>query len=77
MILITLALSVFKVLLLFFQKEKLKCQKDYMESVKRLEEQSAGKQEKHGHRKVKFGPSDDDGSDQKSNSEVLHNHSFT
>ncbi|KAK6130142.1 hypothetical protein DH2020_036121 [Rehmannia glutinosa] len=49
------------------EMEKLKCQKDYMESVKRLEEQAA-KQEKQGHRKVKVGPSEDD-IDPKSNSE--------
>ncbi|KAI3453539.1 hypothetical protein Pfo_010202 [Paulownia fortunei] len=50
------------------EKEKLKCQKDYMESVKGLEEQWEAKQEKHGHRKVKVGASDD-GIDQKSKSE--------
>ncbi|KAG8382347.1 hypothetical protein BUALT_Bualt05G0067900 [Buddleja alternifolia] len=50
------------------EKEKLMYQKDYMESVKKLEEQRAAKQEKHGHRKVKVGPSDDD-VDQKSISE--------
>lgn len=48
----------------------MKCQKDYAESIKKLEEQWAEKQEKHGQRKVKFGPVDD-GIDQKSNSEVL------
>ncbi|KAK4488197.1 hypothetical protein RD792_003940 [Penstemon davidsonii] len=34
------------------EKEKLKYQKDYMESVKKLEEQRATKQEKHGHQKL-------------------------
>ncbi|XP_011069997.1 kinesin-like protein KIN-UB isoform X1 [Sesamum indicum] len=48
------------------EKEKLRCQKDYLESVKRLEEQWKEKQEKHGHGKVKLGPSDD-GIEQKSN----------
>ncbi|KAK6117138.1 hypothetical protein DH2020_049183 [Rehmannia glutinosa] len=58
------------------EMEKLKCQKDYIESVKRLEEQAA-KQEKQGHRKVKVGPSED-GIDPKSNSELLRlNKSFT
>lgn len=51
------------------QKEKMKYQKDYMESVKRPEEQWAAKQEKHGPRKVKVGPSDN-GIDKKSNQEV-------
>lgn len=51
-----------------FEKEKLQCQKDYMESVKRLEEQSAAKQENHGHRKVKVGLFDN-GTDQKLNSQ--------
>ncbi|KAL8520403.1 hypothetical protein ACS0TY_011070 [Phlomoides rotata] len=41
------------------EKEKHKSQKDYMELVKRIEEQSTRKQEKHGHQEVKFGPSDD------------------
>ncbi|GFP86470.1 armadillo repeat-containing kinesin-like protein 3 [Phtheirospermum japonicum] len=49
-------------------EEKLKCQKEYKESVKKLEEEWAAKQEKHGHRKVKFGPSND-GVDPKSNLE--------
>lgn len=44
-----------------------------MESVKRLEEQSAAKQENHGHRKVKVGLFDN-GTDQKLNSQVLHGH---
>ncbi|KAL0373103.1 UNVERIFIED_CONTAM: Kinesin-like protein KIN-UB [Sesamum calycinum] len=48
------------------EKEKLRCQTDYVESVKRLEEQWKEKQEKHGHGKVKLGQSDD-GIDQKSN----------
>lgn len=47
----------------------MKYQKDYMESVKRPEEQWAAKQEKHGPRKVKVGPSDN-GIDKKSNQEV-------
>ncbi|KAL2516815.1 Armadillo repeat-containing kinesin-like protein 3 [Abeliophyllum distichum] len=51
------------------EKEKLKYQKDYAESIKKLEEQWAAKQEKHGHRKVKVGQADD-GIDQKSNSEL-------
>lgn len=51
-----------------FEKEKVKCQKDYMESVKRLEEQSAAKQETNGHRKLKVGLSDN-GTDQKLNSQ--------
>ncbi|KAH6820558.1 armadillo repeat kinesin 3 [Perilla frutescens var. hirtella] len=51
-----------------FEKEKVKCQKDYMESVKRLEEQSAAKQENNGHKKFKDGLSDN-GTDQKSNSQ--------
>ncbi|KAL2543614.1 Armadillo repeat-containing kinesin-like protein 3 [Forsythia ovata] len=51
------------------EKEKLKYQKDYADSIKKLEEQWAAKQEKHGHRKVKVGQADD-GIDQKSNSEL-------
>ncbi|XP_073302896.1 kinesin-like protein KIN-UB isoform X2 [Primulina huaijiensis] len=48
--------------------EKLKYEKDYMESVKKLEEQWAIKQEKHGQQKVKVGPSEN-GIDQRSNAE--------
>ncbi|KAL0445899.1 UNVERIFIED_CONTAM: Kinesin-like protein KIN-UA [Sesamum latifolium] len=52
------------------EKEKLRCQTDYVESVKRLEQEWKEKQEKHGHGKVKVGPSDD-GTDQKSNGATL------
>ncbi|XP_057775641.1 kinesin-like protein KIN-UB isoform X1 [Salvia miltiorrhiza] len=45
-----------------------KCQKDFMESKKRLEEQSSVKKENHGQRKVNVGVSDN-GTDQKSNSQ--------
>ncbi|XP_042006730.1 kinesin-like protein KIN-UA isoform X2 [Salvia splendens] len=48
--------------------EKLKCQKDYAESLKRLEKQSAVKQEKYGQQKVNVGLSDY-GIDQKSKSQ--------
>lgn len=41
------------------EKERLKHQKDYMESVKKLEEQRVINQEKHGEARVKFGPQDD------------------
>ncbi|KAL3645606.1 hypothetical protein CASFOL_010786 [Castilleja foliolosa] len=50
------------------EKEKLKCQKEYKESVKKLEEEWDAKLEKHGHRKVKIEPSNA-GTDPKSNSE--------
>lgn len=65
-------------IMLFFvlQKQKLKCQKDYAESLKRLEKQSAVKQEKYGQQKVNVGLSDY-GIDQKSKSQVLCNHLFT
>lgn len=33
----------------FFQKERLKCQMDYMESVKQLEEKLVLNQQKHDH----------------------------
>ncbi|KZV19446.1 armadillo repeat-containing kinesin-like protein 2 [Dorcoceras hygrometricum] len=49
--------------------EKLKYQKEYMDSVKKLEEQWAIKQEKHRHQKFKVSPSDN-GIDQGSNAEV-------
>ncbi|XP_073298824.1 kinesin-like protein KIN-UA isoform X3 [Primulina huaijiensis] len=48
--------------------EKLKYQKDYMESLKKLEEQWTIKQENHGHQKFKIGPSDN-GIHQMSNAE--------
>ncbi|XP_051119097.1 kinesin-like protein KIN-UB [Andrographis paniculata] len=49
-------------------EEKLKSQKEHMDSVKRLEEQWAAKLKNHGSQKVKVGIVDD-GTDHKSNSE--------